>query len=80
MMILTLNSPKTWAEVNLHPKTVCIDREQEEKFVICFEQNMLCHQALRNSVAAPHADWQVIAIAIAGGIIAGLVAAEQMRH
>ena len=80
MMTLTLKCPTSSAEqINLKPK-VCINRDDEEKFVICFEQNLMCHDALRKLSAEPRADWQVIALGVFAGLVSGIVIDHQLKH
>ena len=80
MMTLTLRCPISSAEqINLKPKT-CIDRADEEKFVICFEQNLICHDALRKMSAEPKENWEVITMAILGGLLSGVLIESRTKH
>jgi hypothetical protein len=80
MLILTIACQKTSAEVNLQPKLMCLERGQVENALICCEQNIACHEALKSSVAPPHADWEIVALSIAGGIIGGMILNAQLNH
>ena len=80
MLILLLSSQELSAAVNLQPSPkLCIDRETEEKFVNCFETNLACHDALKRISADQTASWETIALAVAGGLVAGMVLAQQIR-
>ncbi len=80
-MILTLRCPiSSAAQINLKPKA-CFDRNEEEKFVVCFEQNMKCHEALRQIAAEPKAPtWEAFALVALGGLIAGLAIENRLKH
>ncbi len=81
MMTLTLRCPISSAEpINLKPK-VCIDRIEEEKFVVCFEENLLCHNALSKMSSEPKViTWQVITMTALGGLLSGLLVESRTRH
>ncbi len=80
-MTLTLKCPiSSAAQINLKPKT-CIDRNDEEKFVVCFEQNLMCHDALRKLAAEPKAPtWEAFALVALGGLIAGFAIENRLKH
>ncbi len=79
MMTFTLRCPTSSAEqINLKSKT-CIDRAEEEKFVICWEQNTQCHEALRAAAKDAHTDLAPIAFSLLGGILAGIIIESHLR-
>lgn len=81
ILILSLASQKTSAEINLKPSPfACLDRDQREQVAIAFEENFACHQVLKQAVQAPQADWEIVLFAIAGGIVAGMVLDSQIHH
>ncbi len=81
MLILMLSSKPLSAEINFRPKPpVCINRDQEEKFVECFEENLACHEALRRSIVTSPTSWSMIALSVAGGLIAGMILDSQIHH
>ncbi len=84
-MLSTICCPQSSAEPNLQPKTkkqlFCLDRNEQEQFVECIEQNMVCHETVRRMAKAEsRTDWTWYAIAIAEGAALGLVIANQMHH
>ncbi len=79
-MILTLKCQTSSAEpINLKPK-VCINRADEEKFVVCFEQNILCHEALKKASVEPKSEWELFILAVAGGILTGVFIESREKH
>lgn len=81
MISLSLLQQNISAEVNLLPKPLtCLDRGQLEKAVSCCEKNEACHQALEKSAQPPSPGWELLALAIAGGVIGGMVLDNQIHH
>ncbi len=79
-MTLTLRcQTSSAAPINLKPK-VCLDRDAEEKFVICFEQNLMCHEALRKMAKEPKNDVKYIALAVFAGLISGALIESKLKH
>lgn len=79
MLTFMLRSPSSWAEINLQPKT-CVNREMEEKFVICFEENMACHSSLRKASLPSSPDWMTISIAIGSGLLVGMFLEHRLSN
>ncbi len=67
------------APINLKPKSQST-RDQDEAFVICFEQNMLCHENLRKAALPQPSNWSSIVIAVLGGIVAGAILESKIKH
>ncbi len=79
-MTLTLKCQTSSAEqINLRPKT-CYDRNDEEKFLVCFEQNLICHNALRKMAQEPKNDIEIIAIAVLAGLVSGALIESRIKH
>lgn len=79
---LTLKCPISLAELNLKPKPFsCLSRQQKEKVLGCFEQNVICHQALvKISKQQEPFDWETIFLSVAGGFVAGMILDAQLHH
>lgn len=82
MTTLILKCPITWAQVNLQPKPFsCLKRDQKEKVLECFQENVVCHNALlKISKEESSSDWEAILLAIAGGLVGGMILDAQLHH
>ena len=77
-MLFTLNTTNTWAnQINLNPKKPISVRDQEEQFVNCFEQNMICHETVKRMAKADNElSWESLMLSFVTGVIAGLYVAK----
>ena len=80
ILTLIVRSTPSWpADANLlpvkHP-----DRSWDEQFVNCFEERLNCYAKLKQVVQPPHADWEVVALSIAGGILGGMFLDHNLNH
>ncbi len=86
MISVTLTSmlrcQTTWADsksLNLSPRQITISRDQEEQFVICFEQLMNCKQTVKTLSQPPATDWETLSILVLSGFVAGLLLESQLK-
>jgi hypothetical protein len=81
MLISMLKCQTSLAEQTpLKLKPVCIDRNEEEKFVVCFEENLMCHNALRKLSAETKFDWQSGTLAALTGVVLGIILSSKIKH
>ncbi len=75
---LMLSSQTTLAETNLSPKKpITITRDQEEKFVDCFESNMICHETVKRMAKVNNSNtWEDIFLYLGSGFLLGFIAAK----
>lgn len=77
---LILLSQETSGDVNLQPSPFsCLDRSQKERIATCFDQNFACHQALEKA-GKPTTDWEILLLAIAGGLVGGMLLDSRLHH
>lgn len=80
-----LPSQKTLA-LNLQPQTKngyeCLSRAQKENITDCFQENLECHLQINKLTAPPSilSSWEVIAISALGGVVGGMVLANQLNR
>ncbi len=75
MLLLMINCEKISAsEINLQPSPfACLTRDAKDRVASCFDSNFECHLALSKATQPAALDWKTLALAIAGGLIAGAV-------
>lgn len=71
--------------LNLQPtksEFSCLSRDQKEKIDECFMENLMCHTkvATLTDPPTPLESWEVIVGTALGGLVAGLVLEQQVRH
>lgn len=59
----------------------CLSRDQKVMIESAFQQNAACHQTLNATAAKPpSATWQIVAMSLLAGMVAGIVMENQFRH
>jgi hypothetical protein len=81
MVMLSLNSRPTSAEVTtqLDP-FACLDRKAKDRINEAFDTNFECHQSLAKAAKVERLDWETLILSVLGGVVAGMVVENQIRH
>lgn len=89
ILILFLPSQKTLAEIKYTPQNLqvinefrCLSRLEQEKIVNCFADNLMLQNEIAKITKPPPllSSWQIIAISTLGGVVGGLILAQQLHH
>lgn len=76
MLISMLKPQLSSAEVNLVPKT-STQRQYDEAFVTCVEQNIKCHQSLREA-SVPQSNLSLFLAGLGIALVSGMLLEHQL--
>lgn len=76
-----LSSQKTWAGSPLTLKNfACLTHEEKVSVASCYDENFICHEALKETSKPAPPNWGGLAIMLLSGIVVGGLAVDLLRR